>query len=81
MTPTGQKLLQDALRLSEEERAELAGSLVDSLETAFDEDVLAAWDAEIAHRIAELNAGTVQTLSWPEARRMILGGADDAADA
>ena len=47
MTSKASKLLDDALRLSENERAELAAHLIDSLDGGFDEDADAAWDMEI----------------------------------
>jgi len=76
MNETTQQLFTDALRLPDAERAELAASLMASLDPEPDPDALAAWDAEIARRVAELDAGTAKTLSWPEARRRILEDAD-----
>ena len=64
-------LLTEALRLSPEERAALAGELIQSLETDVDPDAEAAWSEEIRARIAQLDAGTVKTVSWSEARRRI----------
>jgi putative addiction module component (TIGR02574 family) len=72
MNETTQQLYTDALRLPEGERAELAASLMASLDPEPDPDALAAWDAEIARRVAELDSGTAKTMSWPEARRRIL---------
>ncbi len=67
------KLLKEALRLSPEARAALAASLLESLEEGVDEGVEAAWAAEIAKRIRELDSGAVAPVPWPEARRRILG--------
>jgi len=64
-------LLTEALRLSPEERAALAGELIDSLETDIDPDAEAAWSGEIRARVAQLDAGTAKTISSPEARRRI----------
>jgi hypothetical protein len=47
MKPDPAKLLKEALKLSPEERAALAASLLESLEDAVDEDVEAAWATEI----------------------------------
>ncbi len=61
-------LLKRALALTPEERAELAGSLLESLDPS-DEDpkaVEAAWDDEIARRIEDLDSGKVKTVSWEE---------------
>jgi putative addiction module component (TIGR02574 family) len=61
MTRQTCELLQKALSLSEEERAELAGSLIESLDTSVDE---AAWNQEIACRIEDLDSGKAKTIPW-----------------
>lgn len=67
------KLLQDALKLSADERAALAAALIDTLDDGPpDADVEAAWAAEIERRIAEVDAGVVKPIPWPEARAAIL---------
>ena len=48
-------LLMKALTLPANERAELASSLIDSLDAICDEDVEAAWQAEIARRRQSLS--------------------------
>ena len=73
MTPDVAKLLEEALKLAPEARAALAASLLESLDEEVDEDAEAAWAAEIAKRIHELDSGAVTPVPWPEARRMILG--------
>jgi putative addiction module component (TIGR02574 family) len=73
MKPDPVKLMEEALKLPPEARAALAASLLESLEEAIDEGVEAAWAAEIAKRIHELDSGAVALIPWPEARRMILG--------
>jgi putative addiction module component (TIGR02574 family) len=77
MTSKTKKLLDEALRLSPAEREALAGQLFDSLGIN-DPDAEAAWQAEIARRIAELDQGQVKPIPWAEARRMIFGDADDS---
>ena len=67
------KLLQEALQLPPEARAALAGSLIESLEEAIDDEAESAWGEEIARRIKEIDSGSVKTVSWAEARREILG--------
>jgi putative addiction module component (TIGR02574 family) len=64
-------LLTEALRLSAEERAALAGELIQSLDMEVDSDAEAAWAAEIQARVARLDAGDATTIPWPEARRRI----------
>ena len=65
------ELLQKALSLPEKERAELACSLIDSLDATVDEGVEAAWDEEIARRIHELDSGKAKTVAWEEVRDRI----------
>jgi putative addiction module component (TIGR02574 family) len=73
MKPDPAKLLEEALKLSPEARAALAAFLLESLDNGVDEDVEAAWAAEIAKRIQELDSGAVEPVPWAEARRAILG--------
>ena len=65
------QLLAEALRLSNEERAALAGELIQSLETEIDPDAEALWSTEIRARLDRVDAGTAKTISWAEARRRI----------
>ena len=65
------KLLAEALHLSPEERAALAGELIQSLETAIDPDAEAMWSAEIRSRLDRVDAGAATTIPWSEARRRI----------
>jgi putative addiction module component (TIGR02574 family) len=55
--------------LPADDRAALAESLLASLEADDEEDAEAAWVSEIERRVADLDAGTVQTIPWPEVRR------------
>lgn len=65
------QLLLEALRLPEEERAALAGELIESLETVVDSDAEAAWSAEIRARLDDVGAGREKTVPWSEAQRRI----------
>jgi putative addiction module component (TIGR02574 family) len=69
MTPEVSKLLERALALSVEEQEALADSLISNLGGKVDEGVIAAWDAEIAKRVQELDAGTVKTIPWEQVRK------------
>jgi putative addiction module component (TIGR02574 family) len=71
MTQQASELLQKALSLSEEERAELAGSLIESLDRTADEAAEAAWNHEIARRTADLDSGKVKTVPWEAVRAKI----------
>jgi putative addiction module component (TIGR02574 family) len=64
------EILKQALALPPEARAALASSLLESLdEDAIDEDAELEWAREIARRVDELKAGTVETVPWAEVRR------------
>jgi putative addiction module component (TIGR02574 family) len=65
------ELLKKALTLPVAERAELASSLIESLEEAEDESVKAAWDEEIYRRMEDLDSGKVKPVSLEEARRRL----------
>ena len=53
-----EKLLHDAMALSERDRAELAVRLLETLDVGLD-DVRASWHQEISRRVAELDQGAV----------------------
>ena len=63
------ELLKQALALSDKERAELASSLIDSLDTTIDPDTELAWQEEIARRLSDVESGKVKTIPWEEVRR------------
>ncbi len=69
MSPESDELLQKAMTLPAEERAELASSLIDSLDQTVDEDAELAWQREISRRMDEVNSGKVKTIPWREVRR------------
>jgi putative addiction module component (TIGR02574 family) len=74
MNATAQEILATALRLPEKDRADLAASLIESLDEAFDRSARAAWAEEISRRLAALDSGSVKAAPWDEARRAIAGG-------
>jgi putative addiction module component (TIGR02574 family) len=60
------------MRLTDQERGDLAARLIDSLDSAVDEAAVeTAWDEEIRRRLADLDEGRVQPVSWAEARLLI----------
>jgi putative addiction module component (TIGR02574 family) len=69
MKRDAQELLQKALGLPENERAEMAGNLIASLDRKIDPDVDAAWQEEIARRAHEVRSGKVKTIAWDEVER------------
>jgi len=68
-------LLTEALRLPDQERAELAGELIRSLDAEIDRDAEAAWSLEIRARLDRIDAESATTIPWSEARRRILAAA------
>src|ERR1700732_2002244 len=69
MMQEAQELLKKALALPDKERADLAGSLIDSLDNTVDEDAEAAWQAEILLRLEEVRSGKVKTTPWNDVRQ------------
>jgi putative addiction module component (TIGR02574 family) len=63
MSPEISDLLRRALALPTEERAALANTLLDSLDTA-NESVQEAWDDEVIRRVDALRAGKAVTVPW-----------------
>ena len=72
MSRTFTDVWKEAAELSDEDRAALAGLLIESLEGEPDPDVEAAWAAEIEKRVAELDAGTVESIPWEQVRQRLL---------
>ncbi len=73
MSPETSDLLKRALALPADERAALANTLLDTLETSSESvSVQEAWDAEVARRIADLKAGNAVTVPWEELHRELL---------
>jgi putative addiction module component (TIGR02574 family) len=71
MSPEISDLLKRALALPADERAALANTLLDSLETT-NQSVEEAWDEEVARRMEELKAGKAVTGPWEELHRELL---------
>ena len=65
------ELLGRVLRLPRRERARVAEELLSSLEEP-DDDVAAAWAAELERRSREVAEGRVQTVAWETARAEVL---------
>ena len=72
MSGKGQRLLEEALALSPDERADLAAELLDSLDHGSDEGVEEAWALQIGRRVEEVESGRVKPIPWSEARERFL---------
>ena len=68
MSPKVADVMGQVRQLSENERCELAVELLDE---AVELDIAAAWTEEARRRVAEIDAGRVETLSTEEALRII----------
>src|SRR5438045_1470774 len=68
MSRAVQELYEKASELAPNDRAELAGLLLESIEEPSDEGVEEAWAAEIDRRMAEFRAGRIKTIPWSEVR-------------
>jgi len=80
MTPSTTKLLENAMQLTDRERAELAASLIESLDPTVDDDWQSAWDDEIARRVKELDDGTVTPIPWSKVRAKLQGKLDELSN-
>ena len=61
-------LFREASQLPENDRAELAGRLLETLQGEPDEGVEAAWAEEVERRIRQIESGEVKTIPWEEVR-------------
>jgi len=66
MEVQSEHILQTALSLPVSDRAEIAASLIESLDDKVDADVDAAWAEEIKRRIDSIDNGQVQLIPWDE---------------
>jgi len=74
MTEDVKKVLNQALALTEVERAGLAASLIASLEEEETGDVEAAWEVELKTRIDHLDSGNTVGITWSSLRKKTLEG-------
>lgn len=76
MTTDALDLLNQALGLSDSDRAEIAARLLESLDGPVEQGVEDAWNREIARRLAQIDAGEVELVSWDLATEKIFGSMD-----
>ena len=70
-TAVTDRILDDALRQSEPDRARIAEALIASLDACVDPEIDAAWQREIDKRLHEIESGTVQCIPWEEVRERL----------
>jgi putative addiction module component (TIGR02574 family) len=70
------RIFRDALGLFENDRATLAGLLIESLEDGreVDPDVDEAWKREAERRWREIESGKVKTIAWDDVKAKLLNG-------
>jgi putative addiction module component (TIGR02574 family) len=68
MSRAVRELYEEASGLPPNDRAELAGLLLESLEDQSASGTEEAWAREIERRMADYRSGRVKTLSWQEVR-------------
>ena len=61
-------ILSEALKLPPEERAAIAGSLLDSLDQMIDEGAEAAWEDEVLLRLEQIDEGKVKLVPDDKSR-------------
>ena len=66
-----ERIFEDVLALPNDERAELAVRLLQSLDSEKDPDSAEAWAIEIERRCAALDAGETTLSDWHDVRRRI----------
>jgi putative addiction module component (TIGR02574 family) len=71
MSPEVSDILKRALALPVDERAALANTLLDSLETQ-NQSVEEAWDEEVTRRMEDLKVGKAVTVPWEQLHRQLL---------
>ncbi len=74
MSGQSQALLEQALKLPVNERAELAEQLLRSLDPVADQDVEAAWQKEVQRRLSEVERGVAEMIPWEEVRERLRHG-------
>jgi len=71
MVATPKELYERAMSLNDEERVELVGMLLESLDIIEEEGVEAAWLAEIESRIADRDSNSVESVPCTEVRNRV----------
>jgi putative addiction module component (TIGR02574 family) len=74
MSPNVRELFEKASELPEQDRAELAGLLIGSLDPEIDDHAEEAWAAEIDRRLRDFDAGRIRTVPWAEVRAQLHRG-------
>jgi putative addiction module component (TIGR02574 family) len=68
------QLFDEASVLAEQDRANLAGLLLETLEPPRDQNVEQAWAAEVERRSREISSGKVSLVAWEDVKERLLAG-------
>ncbi|HJQ27493.1 MAG TPA: addiction module protein [Blastocatellia bacterium] len=71
------EVFEAASELPENDRAELAGMLLDTLDGEPDPDVEAAWAEEVERRVRQVDSGEVKMIPWEEVRAELFARTSD----
>jgi len=71
MVATPKELYEIAMNLSDTQRAELVGMLLESLDIGNEQGSEAAWLKEIERRVTELDSGAAEATPWSEVRARV----------
>ena len=74
MNETAEELLKKALALGEQDRALLAGALIESLHGDTEPGTAQAWETEIRRRVGELERSAVESVPWSTVRERLFRG-------
>lgn len=66
MSTQSEQLLRSALTLPEAERAEIAATLIHSLDPKPDEGVDEVWAEEIRRRLESIESGQIKLIPWAD---------------
>ena len=72
------ELFRQAAGLPENDRAALAGLLIESLDRDSESGAAAAWIDEVQRRIADMDSGAVKTLPWQNVRAKLFRLLDES---
>ena len=68
MTRPAKEIVDAAIKLTENDRLQIVEELLASLEPESDENVDAAWAAEVERRSIEIQQGAVRPIPWSEVK-------------
>src|SRR5262249_10524781 len=71
MGAEARRILQEALHLPDEERAEVAATLLESLDGPADPGAEQAWREEIARRLEQVRRGEAVLVPWEDVKRQL----------